>query len=560
MNKFYICAKYSAKSILFTKQFIISNIVAFAFFVLFNTISYAALRAKNYSSFSFAEIHTVNYCMLWAFFTVISAVFIYDFLGTQRNNGIKMMEIKSGLKPYQIYLAKVLVVLVFTFILILAYATLILIITTLFFLDNTRIIQIYTVNLYGLLYISLIVPSIAAVLTSFNLKKTVLITCSIIISVLGLSPTLVETFFSTMDETKEDGDGETIGTWSSDKVYYYYLNQKISKDKDFDVIFNEIKSLKENTDEVLATLFVEEDNLSKESKSYYAEVIKNLQEKNLFKFGEGLELINWINAFNKNWGSNKFEVDFREIKYDQTKLSSFQKILLNVDIEFNNEKYNLSSSFDLNSFNTTKNISNFSTSFINSLESNKKSWKKMSDVILNYFKNDFYMSNYYSVEPTIYNEIIPKYLKPDNTDHELMESIDINRQMSYEKLLYKAVLFRIIQQESIILGENKPTNRVSRKKQRIEMYLNPFLWFDVTRAFGTIKLDFETVVAAQSNGLFMTYQFYEVTYTKLENNKVELQDYNYVGPNRGIMYSIALLLPILIMVGAYFVYKTKMYK
>ncbi|QEH62341.1 hypothetical protein SCHIN_v1c11480 [Spiroplasma chinense] len=573
MRSFLVCTKYSAKTVLFSKPFWIANLVAFSFFTIFNTVANSLILKNNLTDFSFAQIHTVNYCMLWVHFGIIGIIFMYDFFWTQRTNGIKMMEIKSGLKPYQIFLAKIFVVTALIVTIILFYATYIVVLTSIYFSSNNNIVNTFTINLYSLLYLSLIVPSIALLLSVLNLKKAVLIVCSIIISLLALSPTLAEMFFSPVRlkaKNSNSGGSDFNLSGGANSIYFHYLYKKLKTDSSLEVIFNEIENITKNIDMMKETIHLEnEEGLNDFQQNYYRKTIDYLKRIDFYKVGVDVEIIDFINKIN----FKLLPSAYKEIKYTKPNLTTVQEQLLNTKQSKRNQK-NIGAYNYFNSHDVVKEVEEFANLFENNLDSNKKEWKKVNKKIVDTFKKDFYfkgtswhinsMGLFFPIDWSIVNEnsgILPKYNDPFELDLLIRDDwVD-----SVGKKKYQSALFKMMNQKSIMSKQNTPETYYATKPERMGIYLNPVMWFDVSRAFGFISLDFETVVLAQTHGLFNTYNFYKVDYEFVEDiesliQEIKILSYNYTGPSRGVLYSITLFIPFLIIAGSYFIYRKNIYK
>ncbi len=589
---FYTCFKYSILSILKSKTFILVNSIFLSLMVVLNLSFGLYIRISEKEMAQLFVLEYINVVLIMIEIVVLSLLFSNEFFYNQKRNGIKTIEVKNGMKVWQIFCSKLIALILMILAVSFVLSSIIVIENLIIFNENIYVTKLIFVNLYLVFLVPLFLFSLNLLILSLNIQKVTLIFSSFFLGLLS-----VFHFFNAAVYDYESYNPASIGSnnvgTSRYRIYFNYYIQKFKSENEHENKF--LLNLKDFNDKNLdlkKVLYYEgnesfecNDNnfdkgeLSCDMKKYYEDF---LNSNSFYRSGNLFYNIDLFNSFNKTFLANK--EDYRELVYDKEiieKNSLFNE-LQNFDIKKSNYDLFEDNNHLLKSVSLLKElqlyISELEKHFKNSEGFNfyYNDLKKINKVILDIYQKGFYFKN---EDYFLYNNLglISSEMKQYFSDIFGKESTRIDKrkkvfelqEISSGKSLYQGILFYIINnydEDKLFLSSNeKPNDYIPGFFGMSNYYTSPFLWLEFITKFGLVEKSYDNIATINTSHFIQTNNFIKIEYDIFEGeNSGEkgyiIHDYSYKGPNTVLLIFLILIYCTLLILLSYLFYKINFYK
>ncbi|ALD66323.1 ABC transporter permease [Spiroplasma cantharicola] len=586
---FYTSFKFSILSIIKSKTFIAINSIFLLLIILLNLSFGLFIRISQSEMAQLFLLEYINIIIIMIQITVLSLLFSNDFFYNQKRNGIKTIEVKNGMKIWQIFFSKLVAIILMIFLVSFCISTIVVIENLIIFSENIYVTKLIFVNLYLIFLVPFFIFSLNLIILCLNMQKLTLIFSSFFLGLLSLFHFFNAAVYDFESYNPEAAGSNNVEISNYDIYFNYYIldykkNNK-SENKlllDLEEYNSENLNLKEllyyDGEENLECNELEKNELTCDVKKYYRYF---LSYNSFYRSGGLFYDIDLFNKFNKEFLVNF--ANYRELKFNEDLIEKniLFKELYNFDIE--KSKYDLfeKNNYLINSSNILIElkfyIKNLEKYFKNNQELNYyySDLKKINNVILDmyekgfYFKNELYfLSNSIGqVSKDDYNIFREDFisLSPIEKRQKVFELQDI----SNGKSVHQSILFYIINNYK---GDKLYTNKVQKPNDYIpnfykmsNYYTSPFLWLEFFAKFGFVEKKFDNISTINSSHFIQTNNFLKLDYDIYQEDESSIErfiikDYNYRGPNTALLVFLILLYCTLLIVLSYVFYKMNFYK
>ncbi|WP_342259278.1 hypothetical protein [Spiroplasma endosymbiont of Dioctria linearis] len=589
---FYTCFKYSILSILKSKTFILVNSIFLSLMVVLNLSFGLYIKISEKEMAQLFVLEYINVILIMIEIVVLSLLFSNEFFYNQKRNGIKTIEVKNGMKVWQIFCSKLIALILMILAVSFVLSSVIVIENLIIFNENIYVTKLIFVNLYLVFLVPLFLFSLNLLILSLNIQKVSLIFSSFFLGLLS-----VFHFFNAAVYDYESYNPASIGSnnaeISSYRIYFNYYIQKFKHENEHENEF--LLNLKDFNDKNLdlkKVLYYEgnesfdcngnnfdKGELSCDMKEYYNYFLNN---NSFYRSGNLFYNIDLFNSFNKTFLANK--EDYRELVYDKEiieKNSLFNE-LQNFDIKKSDYDLFEDNNYLLKSVSLLKElqlyISELEKHFKNSEEFNfyYNDLKKINKVILDIYQKGFYFKN---EDYFLYNDLglISSEMKQYFSDIFGKESTRIDKrkiifelqEISSGKSLYQGILFYIINnydEDKLFLSSNqKPNDYIPGFFGMSNYYTSPFLWLEFITKFGLVEKNYDNIATINTSHFIHTNNFIKIKYDIFQDEdtgkeRYIIHDYSYKGPNTVLLIFLILIYCTLLILLSYLFYKINFYK
>ncbi|AKX34632.1 hypothetical protein SLITO_v1c10210 [Spiroplasma litorale] len=576
--------KYSLLTILKSKLFIFFTSTFIILIFLINVVidAYTKISQSNMSMLFILDY--IDVVLITIQLTVISIIFSIEFFYTQKKNGIKTIEVKNGMKIWQIFLSKLLSIIVIVLLTSFLTSTIIIILSLSIFNDNIYISKLIFSNLYLIFLTPLFLMSINLIMLSLNWSKACLIFSSFFLGVLSLF-----NFFNAFAYDFDSYASTGTNYLSNYDIYYNYNIWNFKKSNNDNNYINKLSDINKNNLDIKNILYYDDklNNLNENLKNYYESLIYQVSN-DFYKNGNLFQNVNIVNDFNKKYLLDKDNYVRLNINNNVVKTNFLIDKLNDFDIVKNN--YNINEFSALGWKNTllkpttlikelNKFIKGFEKSILNDTNTSiyYEEVKRVNELILNIIYKAFYFNNdktflatmnssFNSIPTNNVNKYFDDIYRGDLFDYSKHSDNIFNIQNnSSAKLVYQGILFYIVNHfngDDQYLNDtvNQPNSYTPNALKMSNYYTSPFLWLEFLSKYGFVKKTFDNFVVINESHLVKTNNLFKVEYEINENEKIIINDYIYKGPNAALLIFLIIIYSSFILLMSYFIYKKNFYK